>query len=70
MRGPVLVHSPTRHSNDPTDAASLKQIEQDMGNATVAGYIDDFAPLDPLAMDYGFHLELNAVSRGEALESG
>jgi ketosteroid isomerase-like protein len=35
--GPVLAEAP---SKDPTDVAAIKQLEQDMGNAMVAGDID------------------------------
>jgi ketosteroid isomerase-like protein len=49
--GLALADSPEAPINDPTDVASVKQLEQDMGNAMVAGdierlnpiYADDFA---------------------------
>jgi ketosteroid isomerase-like protein len=49
--GLVLADSPRGPLNDPTDVAAVKQVEQDMGNAMVAGdieklsqiYADDFA---------------------------
>lgn len=49
--GPVLADSPKSQSKDPAAILAVKQIEQDMGNAMVAGdiqklkqiYADDFA---------------------------